>query len=62
MREKILRYTQLVLRHQRLGKQNESISQTELDELEQLKAQLGLSHDEIIEKASKSIIDGPFEH
>ena len=60
-REKILRYAQLVLKHQRLGKQDESISQAELDELERLKVQLGLSHDEILEKASERII-GSTEH
>ena len=53
----ILRYAQLTFKRESLKAQNKSLPEEELKELESIPAELSMSHEEILDRAAKNLID-----
>lgn len=56
MKNNILRYSELVLKHKRQQVSGEDIPPEETNELERLKSLIGQSHKEILRRASEEIL------
>jgi len=56
-KQKILRYTELVLRHNLLTRLQKIIAPEEDAERNRLRVELGMSHEEILDRAVKSLIE-----
>lgn len=56
-RQKILRYAQLTFKREMLSAQNQQLADEDEKERLAIPAELGLSHEEILDLAAKNLID-----
>jgi uncharacterized protein YbaP (TraB family) len=58
-KQKIMRYAELALKQDRQRKLEQDITPDELAELERIRAELGLSHEDILVRAVRRLIEEP---